>query len=151
METPKEKLISHLNHLITICNDGKHGYSVAAKDAESEDLKGIFYSYSVNREEFANALRAEVNKLGGEPDLSGGPIGALHRAWIDIKSTLSTNDDKAILDSCITGERAAVNAYREVLSDALLPADIQNLASIQSVRVEEALQRMEALYLAYTS
>ena len=38
-----EKLAAHLNRLLTICNDGKYGYTIAAKSAKSEELKTILY------------------------------------------------------------------------------------------------------------
>lgn len=145
MSKTDEKLISWLNLLIVVCNDGKLGFNTAAKNATSDDLKTLFYSLSVDREQFGNALKFEVRKIDGDPEKSGGALGALHRAWMDVKTALTSNDDIAILNACITGENAALNAYKEVLEKALLPADTRNVVAIQRIRVEESLKKIREM------
>jgi uncharacterized protein (TIGR02284 family) len=146
MATTDEKLINYLNHLISICNEGRHGYEVAAKNTGSEDLKTIFYSFIVDRDEFARALKYEVRKLGGEPEKGSVPLGALHKTWIDLKASVTTQDDKAILGACLTGDRAVISAYKEVLEKAMLPADTRNLVALQHIRIKEALEKIETLF-----
>lgn len=145
MEKLNNQLIDDLNHLLTICNDGRYGYETAAKDADSSALKSVFSSYSHQREEFARLLHDEIRKAGGEADPGGGPLGALHRAWIDVKTALSSRDNKAVLGACVTGEKAAVNAYNNVLENNNLPADIRAMISQQRRDIEEALNKIEGL------
>ena len=82
MEDSNKKLIDDLNHLVTICNDGKYGYETAAEDADSAALRAMFSGYSAERAEFTQQLKEEIRKFGGDPDHGGGPLGAIHRAWI---------------------------------------------------------------------
>ena len=145
MATSEEKLVNYLNQILAICQDGRYGFETAAQNAKAEELKTLCYSISVDREQFANALRHEVRKAKGEPNKGGGTLGALHRAYIGIKTALTSKDDKIILKACLTGEKVAIQTYKEVLEKALLPADTRNIVSIQHVRIEESIKRLEEL------
>ena len=146
MDNSHRRLINDLNHLITICNDGKHGYKTAASDADSSALRAMFSEYSAEREVFSEQLNEEIRKAGGNPEHDGGPLGAFHRAWIDVKAALSSKDNKAVLGACITGENAAVNAYNNVLENNELPADTRAILNKQRRIIEEALDRVEGLH-----
>jgi len=146
MENENKKLIEDLNHLLTICNDGKYGYQTAAEDADSAALKAVFLGFSAERAEYVHALQNAIAKAGGESDSGGGPLGAIHRAWIDVKSALSSKDNKAVLGACITGEKAAVNAYNSVLENENLPAEVRTMLNEQRRSVEEALNKVEGLH-----
>jgi uncharacterized protein (TIGR02284 family) len=85
----------------------------------------------------ANALAAEVAKLGGEPASDTTQSGKLYRVWMDIRAGVSARDRKSILALCEFGEDAALKAYKLALeSDAEIPADIRQLILDQ----REALQ-----------
>ena len=146
MEDSNKQLIDDLNHLVTICNDGKYGYETAAEDADSAALRAMFSGYSAERAEFTQQLKEEIRKAGGDPDHGGGPLGAIHRAWIDVKSALATKDNKAVLGACITGEKAAVNAYSTVLKSNDLPANTRSVLNQQRRSIEETLNKVEGLH-----
>lgn len=146
MENLNKKLIDDLNHLVTICNDGKYGYETAAEEADSAALRSMFSGYSAERAEFTKQLKAEIRKLGGDPEQGGGPLGAMHRAWINVKTALSSKDNKAVLSACITGEKAAVNAYSDVLKENELPAETRALLNQQRRDIEETLNKVEGLH-----
>jgi uncharacterized protein (TIGR02284 family) len=106
----------------------------------------MFSAYSAERAEFSEQLKAEVKNAGGKPDHGGGPLGAVHRAWIDVKTALSSKDNKAILGACITGERAAFNAYCDVLENNNLPTETRAILNLQRRNIEEALNKVEGLH-----
>lgn len=142
-----EKLIDQLNHLVAICNDGKYGYETAAEDAESSDLKSMFRNYSTQRTEFVSQLKQHIRSAGGDPDSGGGPLGALHRAWIDVKTALSSKDNKAVLGACITGEKAAIEAYDDVINDSgNIPENIRQTLTTQRSGIQEALNRVTSMH-----
>lgn len=97
MSNINEKTIEKLNHLIAIANDGKYGYENAAEEVNDPTLKQMFRQYSLERGGYAEDLKREVSRLGGSPDQGGGPLGALHRTWMDIKATVTSGDREAIL------------------------------------------------------
>src|SRR6476661_5643127 len=108
MEDRNQRILHHLNHLLTIANDGQHGYATAADDTDSPAIQTNLRAYSLDRANFVEALEAEIRKLGAQPSEGGGPLGAIHRVWIDVKSSLTSKDKKAVLGACITGDTAAL-------------------------------------------
>ena len=146
MEMMNENLIDNLNHLVSICNDGRYGYETAAEDAGSTELKSMFMGYSAQRAQYVTELKACIRGLGGDPEKGGGPLGALHRAWIDVKTALSSKDDKAVLGACLTGEKAAINAYDDVLNDSNCPHDIRDMLIRQRSGIQEALSKVKTLH-----
>lgn len=146
MENINEKVIDDLKHLLSICNDGKEGYKNAAENIETGELKALFTTYSIQRSEFADSLKTCIREAGGDPDNeSGGPLGAMHRTWMDIKSALTGHDNKAVLDACITGEKAAVEAYDKVLDNTGLSEDVRQMLMHQRSNIAEALQHITRL------
>ena len=145
MAGKNEKAIERLNHLIAIANDGKYGYENAAEDVKDVTLKQMFRQYSRERAGYAEDLNREVVKLGGSPDKGGGPLGALHRTWMDIKSTITSGDREAILKTCITGEEAAVKAYKEAAEDENITGTEKQLISQQLSGVQFALNSIRSL------
>lgn len=145
MSNINEKVIDRLNHLIAIANDGKFGYENAAEDVKDLTLKQMFMQYSRERAVYAEDLKREVGKMGGSPDSGGGPLGALHRTWMDIKSTITSGDREAILKTCITGEEAAVKAYTEAVEDDNLTGGVKQLVSQQLSGVQFALNSIRSL------
>ena len=145
MSRINEKAIEKLNHLIAIANDGKYGYGNAAGDVSDVTLQQMFRQYSLERAGYAEELKREVSRLGGSPDRGGGPLGALHRTWMDIKSTLTSGDREAILRTCITGEEAAVKAYTEAVNDEEITGNTRQLVSRQLSGIQFALNSIRSL------
>src|SRR3954453_8075176 len=69
----------------------------------------------------ARELQGHVRALGGEPEQSGTWSGSAHRAWVNIKATITGLDDFAILDECERGEDVAKAAYAAALKANLPP------------------------------
>ncbi len=139
-------IVDGLKHLLSIANDGKEGYKNAAENADAGELKALLTTYSIQRAEFADSLKTLIRQNGGDPDnTSGGPLGALHRTWIDIKTAISGNDDKAVLDAVATGETSAVEAYDKVLKDYTLQGDVHQVLLHQRSQIREALQNIRQL------
>ena len=145
MANENEKAIEKLNHLVAIANDGKYGYENAAEDVKDVTLKQMFTQYSAQRAGYAEDLKTEVTKRGGTPDKDGGPLGALHRTWMDIKSTITSGDREAILKTCVTGEEAAVKAYTEALDEEYISTDEKQLISQQLNGIQSALNTIRSL------
>ena len=145
MENNNKKLIDKLNHLVSIANDGKYGYKTAAENVEDITLKQLFLQYSAEREAYAEELKNRVASLGGSSDEGGGPLGALHRTWIDLKAILTSGDREAILKACVTGEEAAVKAYGEALDESYLDSNIRQVITTQLSGIEAALNSIRSL------
>lgn len=146
----QNEIVSDLKGLINILNDGKVGYKEAVENVESESLKSTFLELSNQRYAYAEELRTHVAQHGGSSDNEdGGVLGALHRAWLDIKDAFTSEDDSAILEAIVTGEKSALEKYDEVLEDYRDHADHYSLLTKQRQGVAEALARIESLKAQY--
>lgn len=144
MATDNDNVISTLNNLIETCKDGENGFRTAAEGVKNAELKTLFNTYSQQRAQFAAELQAEVRLLGGDPEKSGSTIATLHRGWINIKSTVTGEDEGAVISECERGEDSAVKNYTEALNENL-PANIQAIVERQFTQVKEAHDRIRAL------
>jgi len=114
-----DDVISTLNGLIETCKDGEEGFREAAAGVKNSEFKSLFADFSLQRSQFAGVLQELVRSLGGDPESEGSIAGAIHRGWIDLKTALTSNDEKAVLNECERGEDSAKNAYAEALEQAL--------------------------------
>lgn len=144
MATDNDNVISTLNNLIETCKDGENGFRTAANGVKNPELTTLFNTYSQQRAQFAAELQAEVRNLGGDPENTGSVAATLHRGWINIKSTVTGEDEGAVVSECERGEDSAVKNYKEALN-AALPANVQSILQRQFTQVKEAHDRIRAL------
>ncbi|SEL24082.1 ferritin-like domain-containing protein [Nitrosovibrio tenuis] len=125
-----DEIVDMLNGLIEISRDGMEGFKTCAEDVRDPSLKMYFQNRAQGCLEAVRNLTAEVRKYGGEPDTSGSAVGALHRAWVDIKTAISNQDNIAVLEECERGEAAAMIAYENALRGDM-PGDLRALLENQ--------------------
>jgi uncharacterized protein (TIGR02284 family) len=128
----KEETIDVLNTLITINNDRIEGYETASKETDEQDLITLFGQFITTSERCKQALKLEVNRLGGTPSEGTMISGKFFRVWMDVKAALTGKDRKAILNSCEYGEDMAKNTYEKALEDDLEHLSTEQQAMIQA-------------------
>ena len=138
-----------LEGLISILEDGKLGYTNAAEHVNDLSIKAEFLDYARERALFIVELQDQINKLGKSTDTSGGgPLGALHRTWIDIKSSFTGGDTKAIINACITGEETAVEKYKMTLEKNELESSQIAIISKQLNSIQSTLDKIKVKRLS---
>jgi uncharacterized protein (TIGR02284 family) len=146
----QNEIIADLKGLVSIVNDGKEGYKEASEKAKSMELKAMFMEFSMERSTYEDELKSHILQHGGQSsNEEGGFLGALHRTWIDIKEAISTSEDSAILNTIITGEKAAVAKYDEVLKDYETHEDHYSLLMRQREGIDNTLTKIEELAMEY--
>src|SRR5919106_4483302 len=101
----QKEIISTINNLIETIKDGQEGFKQAAEAVKDPNLKSLFTEYSQQRARFASELQNEARKWGEpEPEKDSSAAGAMHRAWINLKSAITSGDDHSILAECERGE-----------------------------------------------
>lgn len=143
-DNTNDKAIAVLNELIETCKDGANGFSSAAEKAESPELKLLFQKYAAQRTSFAADLDGHVVSLRGKPVESGHVAAAMHRGWVDIKTTFIGHDDRALLNECERGEDYAKKAYANALKENL-PPDPRAVVQRQAVEVNAAHDKIRDL------
>lgn len=137
METNDKDVVDSLNNLIQINNDRIQGYLTASQETNESDLKSVFSEMMSTSQECRRELVQEVSKLGGTPIEGTSVSGKIYRAWMDVKSALTSKDRKAILSSCEFGEDVAVKAYEaEIEGDALSGTEQLLLVKAQHSKIK---------------
>ncbi len=143
-----EKSLEVLNDLIEINNDRVAGFTHAAKelDETDEDLKVIFQKLRNESRENVHELGTTINKNGGEVEMGMSGSGALHRFWLEVKTTFSGHDRETILQECERGEDAIKKAYQTALSpENALPPEFTDIILRQQQGVIAAHDQIKAL------
>lgn len=133
-----------LHNLIETCRDGQNGFREAATQIKDASIREYFNEQSLVRGRFASELEAETTRMGeADVDRSGSVVAAMHRAWIDLKSSLGGGDE-AIVSAAETGEDSAKKAYEEALKEDL-PAHVLEIVQRQANSVTETHNRVRDL------
>ncbi|MGM9508763.1 MULTISPECIES: ferritin-like domain-containing protein [Larkinella] len=139
------EILDRLNTLLTRTRDGERGYQEAAENVKDAELKSLFLTQSRQRNEYATEIDREIRTLGGDPENSTSLTADLHRAWINIKTTFTGNDDKAVVEECKRGDGQALEDYQEILQSTSLAASTRELLLRQKERIESAHASMARL------
>ncbi|NJB82789.1 ferritin-like domain-containing protein [Wenyingzhuangia aestuarii] len=136
METYTDTVGTKLNLLLEKNYDAEKGYRNAIENVQNEELKKFFSKKSSERSSFAQDLKTEIASFNQDADQSGSVLGDIHRVWMDLKSTFSSNNDEAVLEEAIRGEKAAIEEYNSVLSETALPKSTKTLLESQKRKIE---------------
>ena len=126
----RDDIVDVLNDLIETCKDGEYGFKACADQAKRQDLKSMFQQRVEDCRIAAQELAQQVRNLGGDVQDSGSAMGAVERGWVAVRTTLTTYDDKAVLEECERGEDNALARYRKALKKPL-PANIKLIVERQ--------------------
>ena len=141
----QKEAISTINGLIETLKDGEKGFREAAEAVKDPQLKSLFQEYSQQRHRFASELQTEAQTLGEfKPETSSSAAGAMHRAWINLKSAVTSGDDKAILSECERGEDSAVHEYQDAMEDGLT-GTARDIVARQFTEIKSAHDRVRNL------
>ena len=141
----EKEAISTINSLIETLKDGEKGFREAADAVKDPQLKSLFQEYSQQRHRFASELQTEAQTLGEyKPEKSSSAAGAMHRAWINLKSAVTSGDDKAILSECERGEDSAVHEYEDAMEDGLT-GTARDIVARQFSEIKSAHDRVRNL------
>lgn len=144
--TQQKEIISTLNDLIETLKDGQEGFRQASEAVKNPQLKTLFSQYSLQRSKFAGELQNEAIDLGEHrPENTSSTAGAMHRAWINLKSAITSQDEHAILVECERGEDSAVSEYKKAMEEENLSAPIREALSRQYTDVKGVHDRIREL------
>ena len=139
-----EEISNKLNELLEKNYDAEKGYIDATQNVESNNLKMFFKRRATERSEFAKELRTEILQYGQIPADSGTLKGTLHRNWMNLKTTFTSNDEKAILNEAIRGEEASLEEYNTLITARNLPPTIDGLIAKHRNAIQAAINTEKA-------
>ncbi|SEA68735.1 ferritin-like domain-containing protein [Bizionia paragorgiae] len=134
-----EEISNKLNELLVKNYDAEKGYLNAAENVDSDRLKMFFKRRATERNQFANEIKNEIKQYGEEPKDSGSFKGTMHRNWMTLKSTFSGNNEEAVLEEAIRGEKASLEEYNELVTEKNLPPTIDALVLKHRDAIQSAI------------
>jgi len=140
----RDDVIDALKDLVETCFDGEYGFKTCAEQATREDLKSLFMQRADDCRRGAQELAEQIHALGGKVSEGGSAMGAVERGWVAVRTTLSTYDDKAVLEECERGEDNALARYRKALKKPL-PANIKLVVERQLQGVQRNHDQIKML------
>ena len=140
----RDDVVDVLQDLAECCKDGEYGFRACAEQADRADLKSLFLQRADDCRGAAQELNEQIRNLGGNTTDHGSAAGAVHRGWVSVKSTLSTYDDKAVLEECERGEDNAKARYMKALKKPL-PAGVKLIVERQMQGVQRNHDQIKML------
>ena len=128
--------ISTLNTLIATTIDSITGYEDSAQNIDNERFREIFRQRANERQQVVESLRAEVRRLGGNPEDDGSFLGKAHQRFEDLKAAITGRDEKAIINEVERGEDYLKGKFEAALKGDTLNGDSRAVVErcYQSVR-----------------
>lgn len=145
MTLKHEKISDQLEEILAKNIDAEKGYRKAAENAINGSLKAYFGNRANSRQTFNEELKRQMSIKYLDINVDGSFTGTVHRAWMDVKSFFSADNDESMLEEAIRGEKAAIDEYEEVLEDAILPPIIASLFSKQLTQIREDLNNIKSM------
>ena len=112
--------ITTLNTLTATLIDSVTGYEDAASNSDAGRFQQLSRERASERSRVVEDLRAEVRRLGGDPEDDGSFLGKSHQRFLDLKAAITGRDEQAIINEVERGEDYLKEKFETALnSDAL--------------------------------
>ncbi|MEM5564362.1 PA2169 family four-helix-bundle protein [Psychroserpens sp. AS72] len=145
MSTYTQEVGKKLNDLLEKTYDAEKGFKKAAENVDHAALKSYFNQKAQERYNFGHELKSELKAFNQDIDKGGSVTGTMHRAWMDVKSLFSADDEESMLEEAIRGEKASIDEYAEVLNETNLPSSTKSILATQKSTIENGLSNIKTL------
>lgn len=135
MENNNGKIYDEIREILEKNRDAQKGFAKAAENAKDVALKQYFERKSSDRKGFNEKLLGEMRTGYPDMEVDGSFTGTVHRAWMDIKSLFSADEDESMLEESIRGDKAAIDEYDDVLEYKNLPEGLRHLLNGQREKI----------------
>lgn len=146
MNTDIAKIEDHLKDLVSKNEDAIKGFEKASENSKEVGIKNYFETKVIDRMQFLKEIRASVPELDlGNVQIEGSAAGTLHRTWMDVKAFFAEDNDEAMLEEAVRGDKAAINDYDKALAETMMPHRLKEIIRAQKERLQNDLKTTEIL------
>ncbi|MUH38065.1 PA2169 family four-helix-bundle protein [Zobellia amurskyensis] len=145
METNTEKIVEKLNALVQKNRDAEKGFEKAIEIAKAKTLMDWFKTRAEERREFREELKEEIHSYGFSCVQTPSLTGDLHRTWMDLKAALADDNDEAMLEEAMRGEKATLEEYNSAISEITMPPATEHILKSHRVKIEFGLSILRSL------
>ncbi|TXK75629.1 PA2169 family four-helix-bundle protein [Mesonia sp. K4-1] len=136
----KKEIANNLNQLLEKNYDAEKGYKDAADKVQNTRMKQFLEEQAQLRYDFGHQIKSEIKAFDGEVDKGGSVKGSMHRAWMDLKSAVSSDKEENVMEEVQRGEQSAIEEYNEVINKSNLPATTKDVLTQQRDKIQQAQQ-----------
>ena len=137
--------ISTLNTLIATTIDSITGYEDSAQNIDNERFREVFRRRANERQDIVEQLRAEVRRLGGDPEDGGSFLGKAHQRFQDLKAAITGRDEKSIVNEVERGEDYLKSKWEAALQSGDLKGESHDLVERCYQSIKSGHDQMSAL------
>lgn len=136
-----EKISNRLNDLLEKTYDAEKGFKLAQDKIDNSTTKKFLNDRAEQRAEFGHELKNEISRFGELRANNGSVKGNMHRAWMNLKSAVASNENEKLLEEVERGERASLDEYNEIIKDEnmVLPPSTESMLMRQRDAIESSL------------
>ncbi|WP_282050509.1 ferritin-like domain-containing protein [Maribacter aquivivus] len=146
MNTDIAKIEDRLKDLVSKNEDAIKGFEKASENSKQVGIKSYFEKKIIDRMQFLRELRASVPELNlGSVEIEGSAAGTLHRTWMDVKAFFAEDNDEAMLEEAVRGDKAAINDYDNALAEVMMPHRLKEIIRAQKEFLQNDLETTEIL------
>ena len=138
-------LENKLNYLIERNHDAEKGFKTVIENLEEENFKSLMEHSIAERYRFSHDLKAILDQLNLNIENGTSLQGNVHRAWIDLRSALSSNPLIALFDEAIRSETHAEEAYENVLNETELQTGHKAILTNHLHSIRQTKTKLQAL------
>lgn len=140
--------LERLNNLLQLNCEVEEVYQHASNMVDDNELRAMFKMYSIQRHEFSNELKFQIEKLGSTPLLKEGLSRINNRILMKIGSLIEGGDLNDILHEINKVEQMSISSYNIFLQERNVPLSVCKLLieqrdsfqrNINTIKVKEAL------------
>lgn len=136
----KKEIANNLNQLLEKNYDAEKGYKDAADKVQNTRMKQFLEEQAQLRYDFGHQIKSEIKAFDGEVDKGGSVKGSMHRAWMDLKSAVTSDKEENVMEEVQRGEQSAIEEYNEVINKSNLPATTKGILTQQRDKIQQAQQ-----------
>lgn len=135
-----------IKQIIEKNEDSVKGFEKAAENAKEIGIKKYFEKRGEKRRLFIKTLHNATPALQtGTAEIEGSVKGSMHRAWMDVKTFFSGDNDDAMLEEAVRGDTSAIAEYNEILTDSMVPYRIKEIIREQRDEIQNDLETSQVL------
>ena len=125
--------------------DSVNGYRDAAQHVELAEFRQMFTELADKRSQVLSDLQAELTRFGGSADRDGTTMGMLHQRWLDLKASITGNDDKAVINEVERGEDYLKEKFETAMASDALASNFRAVVERAYGSVREGHDRVRDL------
>jgi uncharacterized protein (TIGR02284 family) len=146
MNSDIKTIENKIKQIVEKNEDAVKGFEKAAENANEKGVIAYFEKRVNQRKLFVKTLHNAVPELNtGSTEIDGTNTGSMHRAWMDVKSFFSDNNDEAMLEEAARGDKSAISEYNEILAETMMPYRVKEIIREQRDEIQNDVETSRIL------